>query len=106
MNIAIGDTWATAASKLRNFEMGYKREAVAALVLACLLAAHTGVADEIVVTESANAANPAEGMNRELLKQANAAAAKKAIEAVLADTKLDLDIRLIGPTSIKIAADR
>jgi len=33
-------------------------------------------------------------------------ATEKAIATVLADTKLDLDIRLIGPRSTTIAGDR
>jgi hypothetical protein len=38
--------------------------------------------------------------NRERAQQAQAEAAQHAAEAVLSATKLDLDIRLIGPTSM------
>jgi len=86
--------------------MGNKRIVATGLALAGLFAVNAGFADEIVVTESLNAATMnAEVVDRDLLKKVNAAAAQKAVEAVLADTKLDLDIRLIGPTSVKIARD-
>ncbi len=87
--------------------MGYKGTALAGLALAGLLAVNMSFGDEIVVTETTEATARIAGQaNRNLLEKANAAAVEKAIEAVLADTKLDLDIRLIGPTSIKIAGDR
>lgn len=78
----------------------------AGLALIGLLALNAGFADEIVVTESRSAATMlADDVKRDLAEKANTAA-EKAVEAVLADTKLDLDIRLIGPTSVKIAAER
>jgi hypothetical protein len=83
-----------------------KRTVVAGLALIGLLAINTVFADEIVVTETrADATMPAEDTKRDLAEKSNAAV-ERAIEAVLADTKLDLDIRLIGPTSVKIAAER
>ena len=42
--------------------------------------------------------------SRERGAKAVAEATRSAIESVKADTKLDLDIRLIGPTSVTIAA--
>jgi len=42
-------------------------------------------------------------VNRERADAANEAAAERAVKSVLADTKLDLDIKLIGPTSVRIA---
>jgi hypothetical protein len=87
--------------------MSYKRNMIVGLALAGLLATSATFADEIVVTERLEAAaTNAVEVDRDLLRKVNAAAAKKAIETVLADTKLDLDIRLIGPTSVKIASDR
>lgn len=44
--------------------------------------------------------------NLERARRANAEAARLAAESVRAQTQLDLDIRLIGPTSVKIAGDR
>ena len=41
--------------------------------------------------------------SREQAREANEEAARDAAEAVKAATQLDLDIRLIGPTSLKIA---
>lgn len=45
-------------------------------------------------------------VNREQARAANEQAAAQAIEAVLEANRLDLDIKLIGPTSKKIARDR
>jgi len=80
---------------------------MAALALAGMLAINASFADEVVVTDAQEAATISiDDVNRDLAKEANTAAAEKAVEAVLADTKLELDIRLIGPTSVKIAGDR
>ena len=87
--------------------MKNQRTLVAGLALAGLLAVNAGFADEIVVTETRdNATIKADDVQRDLAKKANKAAVEKAVEAVIADTKLDLDIRLIGPTSVKIASER
>jgi len=43
--------------------------------------------------------------SRNQLKAAVEAAAREAAESVKASSRLDLDIRLIGPTSVKVAAD-
>jgi hypothetical protein len=55
--------------------------------------ADAGVAEETAATEVSNS-------NRERAQRAQAEAAQHAAEAVLSATKLDLDIRLIGPTSM------
>ncbi len=87
--------------------MNYTKATIAGLTLASLLAISPAFADEHAVTETDEAVTiSADQVTRDLLKKANAEAAEKAVEAVLADTKLDLDIRLIGPTSVKIASER
>jgi len=87
--------------------MENRQRLMAALALAGMLAINAGFADEVVVTEALEAATISiDDVNRNLAKEANAVAAEKAAKSVLADTKLDLDIRLIGPTSVKIAGDR
>lgn len=87
--------------------MENKRRLLTGLALASMLAINVSFADEIVVTEALDAATMStDDVNRDLARVANTAAAEKAVEAVLADTKLDLDIRLIGPTSVKVAGDR
>mgnify|MGYP001817895207 CR=1 FL=1 len=87
--------------------MNNKRPVVAGLALASLLAVNAVFADEIVVTETLNNDTiQAAKEQRDLAKKANTSAAEKAAQAVLASTKLDLDIRLIGPTSVKIAGER
>jgi hypothetical protein len=104
---AIGDTWAAVAYSPRIREMENRQRLMAALALAGMLAINAGFADEVVVTEALEAATISiDEVNRDLAKEANAVAAEKAAKSVLADTKLDLDIRLIGPTSVKIAGDR
>ena len=87
--------------------MENRRTVFAGLVLTSLLTVNVSIADEIVVTESlTNATTDTGGLNRDLAAKAQAAAVEKAVEAVLAETRLDLDIRLIGPTSVKIAGER
>ncbi len=69
------------------------------MVLINLLGAATAGAENKDVTVEMTA--PAEaGMT--LVETANTAAIEEAIEAVLAANKLDLDIRLNGPTSMAI----
>jgi len=87
--------------------MNHKRTLVAGIALAGLLAVNAAIGDEIVVTEARDKNTiQADDQQRDLARKANEAAVEKAIEDVLASTKLDLDIRLIGPTSVKIASDR
>lgn len=86
--------------------MKNKRHLLAGLALASLFAVNAGFADEIVVTETReDATMPADDVQR-AQEKANTEAVVKAVEAVLAETRLDLDIRLIGPTSVKIASER
>jgi len=87
--------------------MKYMSRITAALALLVTLALNPAAADEKPADGAAKTAQAeTAASNRELAREANEQAAAKAIEAVLADTRLDLDIRLIGPTSIKIASDR
>ena len=77
-----------------------------AVALVGLLGVNASYADDVVRVEAPRSAVvEIETTNRERAKEANETAARKAIEAVLAETRLDLDIRLIGPTSRKIAAE-
>jgi hypothetical protein len=68
------------------------------LLLAGLLAAGIGVADD------KNGADAGERA-REQARKAVETAASDAARAVQDDNQLDLDIRLIGATSVKIAGD-
>lgn len=92
--------------------MEFKANLIAALVILGGTHALPASADDdttIVVTESAalSANNSADKVSRvRKAAIANENAAERAVEAVLSDVKLDLDIRLIGPTSVKIASDR
>ena len=87
--------------------MENRRTVFAGLVLTSLLTINASIADEVIVTESlTDAATNTSELNRDLAAKAQAAAVEKAVEAVLAETRLDLDIRLIGPTSVTIAGER
>ena len=79
---------------------------IATMVLTGLLAANVATADDQdAVADSADATTTAE-LNRRLAESANTAAVEEAVAAVLAETRLDLDIRFIGRTSLKIADGR
>ena len=68
------------------------------LALGGLLAAGAGWADDH--------ARESRAVSREHARQAQEAAAREAAKAVKNATELDLDIRLIGPTSLKVASGR
>jgi hypothetical protein len=76
---------------------------VAALMVAGLaFAPATAMAEEPADAVQADeaSAQELETLNRARIERAQADAARIAAEAVMSATKLDLDIRLIGPTSI------
>ena len=78
---------------------------IATIVVSALIAASAPAAenqDAVAETTAATTADTAE-LNRNRAESANTAAVEDAIEAVLADNKLELDIRLIGRTSVTIA---
>ena len=84
-----------------------RRHLTVILATASLLLSNLSFADEDKITASTEPANTsAEKNNRDRALEANTEAAELAAEAILADTRLDIDIRLIGPTSVKIAGDR
>lgn len=85
-------------------DMKITRKLVAGLAIVSVLFANVATADDTATTESSTV-NVAQE-SREQAKRANEAAVEAAVETVLVDTRLDLDIRLIGPTSVKIASDR
>ena len=75
--------------------------------LAAILLSTSAIADTTVtVAAEAAAVVASDQVNRDRAEKATTVATEQAIAAVLADTKLDLDIRLIGPTSTRIAGDR
>lgn len=78
--------------------------ALVAILLSTTAIAETETTVAVAAETSAVSASSEKSLDR--AEKATAVAAEKAIAAVLADTKLDLDIRLIGPKSIKIAGDR
>jgi len=84
--------------------MKITRKMTAGLAIASVLFANAATADDTVSTESSTVNVAKESL--EQAKRANEAAVAAAVETVLVDTRLDLDIRLIGPTSVKIASDR
>ena len=84
--------------------MNIKTTLAIAALLAAALPAH---ADDAPRMDAARpAARNAANLHREQARAANEQAAEQAVAAVLETTRLDLDIKLIGPTSKKIARDR
>lgn len=76
--------------------------------LAAILLATTAIADtDTIVTIATDAAAmvASDQVSRDRAENATTVATEQAIATVLAETKLDLDIRLIGPTSKRIAGD-
>lgn len=87
--------------------MEFTRDLILRLAIASVFFTNAAAADDdttIVSTEKVTVST--EAASRDSANAANKDAAEKAVEAVLAETRLDLDIRLIGPTSVKIASDR
>ncbi len=81
---------------------------IATIVVSNWFAASAAVADDQDVVAAATVATTADTaeLNRNFAASANTAAVEDAIEGVLAANKLDLDIRFIGRTSLKIADGR
>ena len=81
---------------------------IATIVVSSWFAASPAVADDQDVVAAATVATTADTaeLNRNFAASANTAAVEDAIEGVLAANKLDLDIRFIGRTSLKIADGR
>jgi len=81
---------------------------IATIVVSNWFAASAAVAHDQDVVAAATVATTADTaeLNRNFAASANTAAVEDAIEAVLAANKLDLDIRFIGRTSLKIADGR
>lgn len=83
------------------------RTMTAALVAILLSTAAIADTDTTVtVTADTAAVIASDQVSRDRAEKATTVATDQAIAAVLANTKLDLDIRLIGPTSTRIAGDR
>jgi hypothetical protein len=91
-----------------------RTQIIATIVISSLFAASAAVADDKAAVTTATAATTADTaeLNRNLAtsahlaEAAHAAAVEDAIEGLLAANKLDLDIRVIGRTSVTIADGR
>jgi len=87
--------------------MKYSTKKALALALAGLLALNTAFAQDAATTEADDiTVVDTDETNRDRARKAAKAAAEEAVEAMRSENRLDLDIRLIGPTSVKIAGDR
>ena len=88
--------------------MAHKHSIIAAATLVGLLA--LSITAKGAEPDSSAAKQPAQKeatkTSLDLAEQANNEAVRQAIQSVRANTKLDLDIKLIGPTSVKIASKR
>ena len=86
-------------------KMATKHTFLAVTVLTGLLAlAPTSFAEDSASATSGDTDTSA--VHLAMAKKATADAASLAVESVRADNELDLDIRLIGPTSVTIASER
>lgn len=82
-----------------------KRSArLVAATLSILLSGSIAMAEEATTDQERTQAIA--DAQRDLARAANKVAAEEAAKAVQAANRLDLDIRLIGPTSVKIASGR
>lgn len=81
---------------------------IATIAISGLFAATAAVADdtEIVATAKQETTADTASINSNLAESATTAAVEDAIEAVLAENKLDLDIRFVARTSMEIADSR
>ena len=85
--------------------MNDKTQRMIALALAGLLAAPVAWTNDNVAEVGERMESPRE-TSKNLARVVNEAAAREASMAIEAANQLDLDIRLIGPTSLKIAGQR
>jgi len=74
------------------------------LALGLSLSAAQALAGDVAEPTTATESATPDQHTRENARAANEAAADEAVTAVIEATKLDLDIRLIGRTSISVAA--
>ena len=88
--------------------MATKHTFLAVTVLTGLLAlAPTSFAEDSASATSGDTdSTDTSAVHLAMAKKATADAASLAVESVRADNELDLDIRLIGPTSVTIASER
>jgi len=85
--------------------MNDKTQRMIALALAGLLTAPVAWTNDNVAKDGGRMESPRE-TSKNQAREANEAAAREASMAIEAANRLDLDIRLIGPTSVKIAGQR
>jgi hypothetical protein len=81
--------------------MKHLHKHIGGLLLVTVAACNSGFADERETMDKKSTAET----HRQLARDAVEMAAREAVKTVLEDTRLDLDIRLVGPTSVKIAGD-
>ncbi len=74
------------------------------LALGLSLSAAQALADDVAEPTTATESTSPDQHSRENAKAANEAAVNEAVTAVIEATRLELDVRLIGPTSITVAA--
>ncbi len=85
-----------------------RTQIIVTIAISSLFAVNAAVADDkaaVAATTAATTADTTE-LNRDLAEAAHTAAVEDAIEGLLAANKLDLDIRVIGRTSVTIADGR
>ncbi len=96
----------------KDSEMSIRRELIMPATIACLLffagsaMLAPAMADDTAAFDTRDVSSSrVQDASREQARQANEAAVKEAAEAIEADARLDLDIRMIGRTSVTIAGE-
>ena len=94
-------------SEMTNLREFLKPAAIAALILfAAATSASPAAADDQASFDTSELSSAGiEEISKEQARQANELAVEEAARAVEADAKLELDIRLIGRTSVQIAGE-
>jgi outer membrane receptor for ferric coprogen and ferric-rhodotorulic acid len=78
-----------------------------AVVLSQLALAASGIAaEQAAQPQTGTPKAPAAVVSKDRAAKAVAEATRQAVESIRADTKLDLDIRLIGPSSVTVASEK
>lgn len=95
------------ATEDKDATMKYSTKKALALALCGLLALNGASAEDAAATKADDfEVIDTDAINRDLARKAVEAAAEEAVKAMRSENRLDLDIHLIGPTSVKIAGDR
>lgn len=90
--------------KTKYFEKGLALAGTVLVLVAVGAAANSALADETSQADTeVNATQETTDASKAIAESASLAAAKDAVEALIDDTRLDLDIRILGQSSTLLA---